>query len=1163
MKNKKIIAFFVCVMLVITALTINFDEKSNVKADPGEGEEEIISGSISEMNNYTWERLRELCNVIRDAYNLELGEIPKGRAWATEGERYSIDHILKPALENYTEDYQELLIGYIDDDRYRDRKYSTKIVINDYDLTVNDGSYPYQQPSPYSEYFPAGVAINTIMGVQLYDLNNTFTFSNVNVVPTDLHKLPFGNMLYNEKYYNVTCEPLNDYDVVFGHPVRIENDDSIPEDQLGYVFILDEEPDCEDKLDDITDAMGCILIENVSKAYSYQNATQMNFSIIKVSPYASNLSIIIDDLVDNETDYIVENFPDNHTFTFTYDLGNSTCWPNTDWIALVNRTAPSDPLSYDILFEWLLKLARRICSYLGLNTDWLDEINDKVEFKGAYYDFTRLITYHMYLFYTRYILDLLPYSVGFILSDFGDTHFMTHTTKDWHWFSDGFSDRFYFPMFSVNKSVGDYLYYNYDDLTVSGFVEQEYKVQTPESPGVVSYNAVGYRNITKSPDDGIVILSNRIDGWWGETPGDSGTGAAILLGIIKYFDEYDITPKYNLTFLFTTGGEYGMRGAQHYNDSHPDDNIITYIGLDQLGFSYTESDDKINLTIQVLNNNTKGIINAIVNDIDYEGRTGYGCWIGIPDSYGSEDKVFSTREGTNTIGFGKDNSSRWDGYHRTGSNFSKGDSLNHIDRNDVNVTLELYWEVVKYCSINPNCWFDSVTYTPFDSPNDGDTLDDSINVSFTLNSSLPHDKVMVKTYLKKYSYDKVGVTTTLYSTQNYTVTDANVQDWFIFTIPDDESTRDYAFELKLYNSTGRINDAVGIGGSGNIDDTSTSSIFTLYHPFGYTKAGESPQSVYNQITGSTFTCNEYGTADNITMRVPAEFQNPPGAPKYKCMIYRANDSSLIGTTEELDLSEKAIPKQWVTLNFTTKPNLIKDTEYILVAWGSNSAAKIYYDSYEDERGRYNDTAYGSPPSAPFFSNESRLYSIYCGYTPDANPPEIKNVASTPVNTSYYNTSYSFYTNITADVTDDISGVDTVKVAIYYPNSTLYGNYTMNLADSSTYWYNWSSTNEPHGTYNFTIWAVDNTNNSNTSAVSNFTVSICGDANGDGVVNVSDGVFLINYVMIPGSPAPDPLCSGDANGDGVINVSDAVYVNNWVLQPGSPPPVNDCCPCPTC
>jgi hypothetical protein len=80
--------------------------------------------------------------------------------------------------------------------------------------------------------------------------------------------------------------------------------------------------------------------------------------------------------------------------------------------------------------------------------------------------------------------------------------------------------------------------------------------------------------------------------------------------------------------------------------------------------------------------------------------------------------------------------------------------------------------------------------------------------------------------------------------------------------------------------------------------------------------------------------------------------------------------------------------------------------------------------------------------------------------------------------------------------------------------------------------------------------------------------ICGDANGDTTVNVSDAVYIINYVFVGGG-APIPLACGDANSDGTVNVSDAVYIINYVFVGGgapedcSPGSINwedgDCCP----
>ncbi len=80
-----------------------------------------------------------------------------------------------------------------------------------------------------------------------------------------------------------------------------------------------------------------------------------------------------------------------------------------------------------------------------------------------------------------------------------------------------------------------------------------------------------------------------------------------------------------------------------------------------------------------------------------------------------------------------------------------------------------------------------------------------------------------------------------------------------------------------------------------------------------------------------------------------------------------------------------------------------------------------------------------------------------------------------------------------------------------------------------------------------------------------------DANYDDLVNVSDAVWIINYVFVSGSPEPLPvLACGDANTDSVVNVSDAVWVINFVFVSGSPPPGTcspgapnwagqDCCP----
>ncbi len=61
----------------------------------------------------------------------------------------------------------------------------------------------------------------------------------------------------------------------------------------------------------------------------------------------------------------------------------------------------------------------------------------------------------------------------------------------------------------------------------------------------------------------------------------------------------------------------------------------------------------------------------------------------------------------------------------------------------------------------------------------------------------------------------------------------------------------------------------------------------------------------------------------------------------------------------------------------------------------------------------------------------------------------------------------------------------------------------------------------------------------------------GDCNGDGILDVGDVVYLVNYLYRNGS-APDPVEAGDANCDGIVDVGDVVYLTNYLYRGGNPP-----------
>lgn len=67
-----------------------------------------------------------------------------------------------------------------------------------------------------------------------------------------------------------------------------------------------------------------------------------------------------------------------------------------------------------------------------------------------------------------------------------------------------------------------------------------------------------------------------------------------------------------------------------------------------------------------------------------------------------------------------------------------------------------------------------------------------------------------------------------------------------------------------------------------------------------------------------------------------------------------------------------------------------------------------------------------------------------------------------------------------------------------------------------------------------------------------------DANDDGFTDLSDGVWILNY-LFQGGPLNPCLGAIDANGDGDIDTADAIYVIFYFFAGGDPPPA----PFPSC
>jgi len=89
-----------------------------------------------------------------------------------------------------------------------------------------------------------------------------------------------------------------------------------------------------------------------------------------------------------------------------------------------------------------------------------------------------------------------------------------------------------------------------------------------------------------------------------------------------------------------------------------------------------------------------------------------------------------------------------------------------------------------------------------------------------------------------------------------------------------------------------------------------------------------------------------------------------------------------------------------------------------------------------------------------------------------------------------------------------------------------------------------------GSVYVTGWSTDTDSDADFTTIK-YIQYLCGDANGDRTVNISDAVYLIAYIFAGGDP-PNPLVAGDANGDGSVNISDAVYLIAYIFAGGHAP-----------
>jgi hypothetical protein len=169
---------------------------------------------------------------------------------------------------------------------------------------------------------------------------------------------------------------------------------------------------------------------------------------------------------------------------------------------------------------------------------------------------------------------------GLILYDFNEDTYNMNPLKD-----------FPLPVIFINKSNGLTIKNDMENTTIDFYINQSY------NESVESYNVIG--TIPGQDTSKTVVISSLYDCWWNQGTADSAIGMGMVLAMAKYYKDlqsnYGITPKYNLKFIAFGGEEYGFLGAASYESRHADEDIVSVIDLNQLGF--TQTDPKLTFNI--------------------------------------------------------------------------------------------------------------------------------------------------------------------------------------------------------------------------------------------------------------------------------------------------------------------------------------------------------------------------------------------------------------------------------------------------------------------------------------------------------------------------------------------------------------------------------------
>lgn len=271
--------------------------------------------------DYIWIKLGNISNVTYKAYDST--EIPKGRSFGSKGGEYTVK-LLKDQMENISNltNVTTERLQTIDSNH---NNYSSIINVTDFSFTVNQIgglSYPYENPIPKKEMFPIAYKFKT-NNKNEWSLN--YTFSNVEIKRVNITQIyPIwwvfeGSLKIVERIFL-----NNDYSPLVGNVTYIPENGSVPspDEQEARVFLLDDINGVQEKLENITNASGIIIIDTGNPRIA--DASDCPYPVVLI--YNESGAAVKELLADYTV--VVDNLHNlSRKLTFTYDPEESTGRP--------------------------------------------------------------------------------------------------------------------------------------------------------------------------------------------------------------------------------------------------------------------------------------------------------------------------------------------------------------------------------------------------------------------------------------------------------------------------------------------------------------------------------------------------------------------------------------------------------------------------------------------------------------------------------------------------------------------------------------------------------------------------------------------------------------------------------------------------------------------